>query len=181
MPEEDKKEQDAVKEAPSKEGETPKEDGDFVHLVRLAGVVVSGDLTLIKALMKIKGIGPRVAETLIKDIGMPAGTKVGNLKENEISLMEEKIEGIHKLLPSWMLNHRKEITTGKDIHFVGPELDMATRENINFEKKIRTYRGVRHQLNLPVRGQRTRSSFRKGSTVGVSHKKAAKPAKAEKK
>ena len=42
-------------------------------------------------------------------------------------------------------------------------------------KKIRCYRGVRHMQGLPVRGQRTRSSFRKsGKTVGVSREKAAR-------
>lgn len=37
---------------------------------------------------------------------------------------------------------------------------------------MRAYRGVRHQHGLPVRGQRTRGSFRKNKTVGVQKKKA---------
>ncbi|HDD46536.1 MAG TPA: 30S ribosomal protein S13, partial [Candidatus Aenigmarchaeota archaeon] len=46
----------------------------------------------------------------------------------------------------------------------------TTKLDINFMKKIKTYKGIRHALGLPVRGQRTRSSFRKGRTIGVKRK-----------
>jgi small subunit ribosomal protein S13 len=44
--------------------------------------------------------------------------------------------------------------------------------DINELKRIKCYRGIRHAAKLPVRGQRTRGSFRTGKTVGVSRKKA---------
>ncbi len=44
-------------------------------------------------------------------------------------------------------------------------------------RKIRCYKGIRHETGQPVRGQRTRSSFRTQKTVGVVKKKA-QPAKA---
>jgi small subunit ribosomal protein S13 len=44
-------------------------------------------------------------------------------------------------------------------------------------RKMRSYKGVRHQLGQPVRGQRTRSTFRTSKrAVGVMKKSAAKPA-----
>jgi small subunit ribosomal protein S13 len=94
-------------------------------------------------------------------------------------LPDEKIEEIEEVLkhphehniPSWMLNRRRDYTTGKDIHLVGADLIMILREDLNRLKKIRSYRGIRHELGLPVRGQRTKSSFRKGRTIGVSRKK----------
>jgi small subunit ribosomal protein S13 len=49
---------------------------------------------------------------------------------------------------------------------------MALREDLNRLRKTRSYRGIRHELGLPVRGQRTKSSFRTGRTIGVSRKKA---------
>jgi small subunit ribosomal protein S13 len=157
---------------------------DFTHLVRLSGVVVDGGLTTSKALMKIKGIGYRLSESILESAKIDKKTKVGELKEDQISELEKKIESIDSLVPSWMLNRKKDIATGKDIHKIGPELDMQLREDINLQKKIRSYRGVRHQLNLPVRGQRTRSTGRTGSTMGVSRKKAAttkaKPAQSKK-
>jgi small subunit ribosomal protein S13 len=151
----------------------PAEDKDFVHLVRIGGVVVEGRLTLPKAMMKIKGIGPRVAESLVKPLGYTINTKVGNLKEGQILEIEAKLENINTMLPIWMLNRRKDFITGLDFHKLGPELDMTQRDDINREKKIKTYRGIRHILGQPVRGQRTRSSFRTGGTLGVSRKKTA--------
>ena len=43
-------------------------------------------------------------------------------------------------------------------------------------KKIHSYKGIRHESGLPVRGQRTRSSFRTGGIVGVSKKKELRAA-----
>ena len=147
------------------------EGANVVQLVRLAGVVVDGRLPLPKALMKIKGIGPRIAETFILKAGYSYDTQVGTLNEADIAGIEKKLEGLNTMLPAWMLNRRKDYVTGVDFHKVGPELDMTRREDINREKKIRSYRGIRHSLDLPVRGQRTRSSFRTGTTLGVSRKK----------
>jgi small subunit ribosomal protein S13 len=146
---------------------------DVTQLVRLAGVVVNGRLPLPKALMKIKGIGPRIAETFIIKAGFSNETQVGTLKEAEIADIEKKLEDLNTMLPAWMLNRRKDYVTGVDFHKVGPELEMTRREDINRDKKIRSYRGIRHSLDLPVRGQRTRSSFRTGTTLGVSRKKTA--------
>ena len=154
------------------EGKAPAEDANFVHLVRLAGVVVPGTMTIPKALRKINGIGPRIAESILLPLGFAADMKVGNLKEPEILEIEKKLENINTLLPPWMLNRRRDFATGVDFHKLGPELDMTRREDINREKKIKTYRGMRHILGQPVRGQRTRSSFRTGTTLGVSRKKA---------
>ena len=38
-------------------------------------------------------------------------------------------------------------------------------------KKIRCYRGIRHETGQKVRGQRTRSNGRTGLTLGVSRKR----------
>ncbi|HML26809.1 MAG TPA: 30S ribosomal protein S13, partial [Methanomethylovorans sp.] len=45
------------------------------------------------------------------------------------------------------------------------------REDLNTLKKIRCYRGIRPERGLKVRGQRTKSTGRRGSTIGVSKKK----------
>ena len=52
-----------------------------------------------------------------------------------------------------------------------------TQDNdIKMLKKIKSYKGIRHSLGLPVRGQRTRSNFRKnkGKVMGVKRKEGAK-------
>ncbi len=76
-----------------------------------------------------------------------------------------------------MVNRQKDPYSGDNIHLVGPDLELMNREDINLQKKLKSYTGVRHALGLPVRGQRTRTSFRKGTTIGVSRKKAVQPAK----
>jgi len=164
-------------QAPTTTHSAQGEDKNFVHLVRLAGVVVDGNLTVPKALRKIKGVGPRVAETFVIKTGLTPTTRVGSLNEEQITDIEKKLENINTILPHWMLNRRKDVVLGVDLHKLGPDLDFQTREDINREKKIRSYRGIRHSLGLPVRGQRTRSSFREGTTLGVSRKKAVQAQK----
>jgi len=48
---------------------------------------------------------------------------------------------------------------------------MVRDDDINMMRKIRCYKGIRHETGQKVRGQRTKSTGRTGSTVGVSKKK----------
>lgn len=50
-------------------------------------------------------------------------------------------------------------------------LDTKLREDLERLKKIRAHRGVRHFWGLRVRGQHTKTTGRRGRTVGVSKKK----------
>jgi small subunit ribosomal protein S13 len=70
-----------------------------------------------------------------------------------------------------MLNRQKDLVTGEDLHLVGTDLIDSLRVDIEREKKTRSWRGIRHYLGLPVRGQRTKTSGRKGATIGVTRKK----------
>ena len=70
-----------------------------------------------------------------------------------------------------MLNRRKDITTGEDLHLLGSDLTLEIDKDIKLLKKIRSWRGVRHALGLKVRGQRTRTTGRTGRTVGVSRRR----------
>ena len=58
---------------------------------------------------------------------------------------------------------------------------MRLRDEINILKKIRSYRGIRHERGLPVRGQRTRANSRTGLTLGVSKKRALAKSSSSKK
>ncbi|MBM3309033.1 MAG: 30S ribosomal protein S13 [Candidatus Altiarchaeales archaeon] len=151
--------------------EKEKKEDKIAHRVRVAGVILDGSLEVTRALTGIKGIGIRVARSLHKALEIKKGVKLSSLNEKEIEELESMIAGLDQKLPVWMLNHRKDVVTGKNVHLLGPELDITNRSDIDRHKKIRSYRGVRHTLNLPVRGQRTRSSFRTGGTIGVVRKK----------
>ena len=54
---------------------------------------------------------------------------------------------------------------------------MQLRDDINVMKKIRSYRGIRHERGLPVRGQRTRAHGRVGLALGVSRREAREASK----
>lgn len=167
-----------AKETEKEEATKPKEKV-AKHLVRISGTVLNGDREVSMAISAIPGIGPRVSKVIAKILGFE-GRKLGNLSEEEIDKLEKTIESLDKFLPSWMLNRRNSYDKG-NAHVVGPDLEFSRREDINLQKKIKSYRGIRHILGQPVRGQRTRTSFRKGVTVGVVRKKEMKPATKEEK
>ena len=72
-----------------------------------------------------------------------------------------------------MLNRRKNYEDRKNIHVITGDLIFSNENDIKRLKKIRSYRGVRHGMGLPLRGQRTKSNFRKNkgkSSLGVKKK-----------
>ncbi|MDD5111422.1 MAG: 30S ribosomal protein S13 [Candidatus Altiarchaeota archaeon] len=168
---------DKLKKKPEKhtpsEKEKPKEEAKIANRVRVSGVILDGNLDIIRALTGIKGLGIRVTRALAKAMGFKKGTKLSSLNEKDIETLEIAITTLDQKLPGWMLNRRNDYLTGKNTHLTGPELDITNRSDIDRHKKIRSYRGIRHSLGQPVRGQRTRSSFRTGGTVGVVRKKEA--------
>jgi small subunit ribosomal protein S13 len=56
------------------------------------------------------------------------------------------------------------------------DLNMTLREDLDIMKKMRSYKGLRHERGLRVRGQKTRSTGRTGAIVGVSRKREGTPA-----
>ena len=146
-------------------------DAEFKYKVRVSGTILDGNKRVVQSLMDIHGIGPQISSALIKIIDIDKGVKLGELSDAQIEKVENAIQNLDQYLPEWMLNHRNDYSTGKNIHLVGPDLEMANREEINRQKRIKSYIGVRHSVHLPVRGQRTRTSFRRGKTVGVSRRK----------
>ena len=79
-------------------------------------------------------------------------------------------------IPHYMLNSRRNMELGKDMHYVGNDLMFTIRQDINREINNKTWRGHRHQYGQRVRGQHTRSTGRTGATVGVTKKSAQKTA-----
>lgn len=164
----------AKEEKPKKEAKKKETDDDFKYIVRIANSDIGGEKNLIYGLTSIKGIGLHMSTLIIEKTGLDGNKKVGNLSDKEIELIANTLTDITKIAPVWMLNHRKDYDTGDDIHLLGPEIDMRLRDEINIMKKIRSYRGIRHERGLPARGQRTRANSRKGLTLGVSKKREQK-------
>ncbi|MBI4896178.1 MAG: 30S ribosomal protein S13 [Candidatus Aenigmarchaeota archaeon] len=139
-------------------------------IVRILSTDIPGDLAVLRAVRKVKGVSFMFARALCQVTHLDGSEQVGLLTPQQIKSIEEAIQ--NPPVPSWLLNRRKDPTTGVSSHVVMAKLDFQLREDVNKLRKMRSYRGVRHELGLPVRGQRTRSSFRKNTTVGVSKKKA---------
>jgi small subunit ribosomal protein S13 len=150
-------------------------------IIRIAGTDLDGSLNIERALWKIKGIGNSFARAIRIAGGWPSDKKLGELSEKEIEKLKEIIKEPTKFgIKTWFLNRRKDLETGKDLHLVSSDLELAQKGDIEFLKKIKARRGIRHILGLKVRGQRTRNTGRKGPAVGVSRRKL-QPAKTSKK
>jgi small subunit ribosomal protein S13 len=145
---------------------------DFKYIVRLSNTDVDGEKNVVYGLTSIKGIGVHMATLIADETGIDRYIKMGYLTDAQIEKLQEIIDNVNKNAPGWMLNHRKDYDTGDDIHLIGSDIDMRLRDEINILKKIRSYRGIRHERGLPVRGQRTRANSRTGLTLGVSKKSA---------
>ena len=141
---------------------------EFKHIVRIAGTDVSGSKEVIAALSNIKGIGWNVAHMIVNLLDIDPRARLGYLTDEQIGSIERAIKDIKRLnVPNWMLNRVRDIETGEDLHLIGADLEFAIKRDIDREKAVQSWRGVRHMLGLKVRGQRTRTTGRKGQTVGV--------------
>jgi len=159
--------------------EKGKEEEEFKHIVRILDTDLDGKRSVVHALCGIKGIGWRVAKVIVNSTGIDPGVKMGNLSDDEIERIKGAINAAEKRLPWWMLNRRRDILTGEDKHLMGADQVLQLREDVNLLRKIRSYRGIRHERGLKVRGQRTKSTGRRGLVVGVIRKKQLAAARGE--
>jgi len=145
---------------------------EYNHQLRIAGADCRGDWLVSHALTQIKGVGYRLASQICEKADLDPDMRCGFLTDEEIQLIEDILMNCVAFdIPSWMLNRQKDLVSGEDLHIISNDLIDNLRTDIEREKKIRSYRGIRHYLGLPVRGQRTKTSGRGGATIGVSKKK----------
>jgi len=117
--------------------------------MRIGGIQIPDQERVEVGLTRIYGIGSSNVKDLVKDAKLNPDKRVKDLSREEVGQIISSLERFR--------------TEG--------DLRGEIRENIERLKAIRCYRGVRHILNLPVRGQRTRSNARtkrgKRKTVGA--------------
>ena len=150
---------------------------EFRHLVRVANTDLDGNKAILQALRKIKGISFMFANAVCHAADVDAKQKAGYVKEIDIKRIEQVLDAPSKFnIPSWFFNRRKDYESGIDKHVLSGDLKFNVENDIKIMKKIRCYRGVRHVLGLPVRGQRTKSNFRKnkGNVMGVKKRAGSK-------
>jgi len=135
-----------------------------------------GDKKVFNAIRKVKGINFAIGNAILESLSINGNTLLGELSDADIERLKEAIKSPSKLgLPDWLLNRRKDIETGSDLHLTGMDVSLSVRSDIKLMQEVRSRKGLRHGSNLKVRGQRTKAHPRKGKTVGVvTKKKAAK-------
>jgi len=123
-------------------------------MARIAGVDLPRDKRIEIALTYIYGIGLPSAKNILAATGINPDTRVKDLTEEEINKLQREIENNYK---------------------VEGDLRRAVSANIKRLMDIGCYRGLRHRLGLPVRGQRTRTNARtrKGPRRAIAGKKKA--------
>ena len=123
-------------------------------MARVAGIEISNEKRLWVSLLGVYGIGEKKAKELCKKTNIDENKFVKDLTEVELDVARKYIEENFK---------------------VEGELRQGIFRDIKRLKDIRSYRGIRHKLGLPVRGQRTRRNARtrKGKSMavgGLKHK-----------
>jgi small subunit ribosomal protein S13 len=152
---------------------TPLMQEEFKHIVRIAGVDIDGNKPLEHALQSVRGVGATLSCAMCDRIGVERTEKLGNLTDGQIEKLSDIVENAENYFPVFILNHRSEMVSGKNFHVVGNDHIATQRDDIEFMRRIRCYRGIRHERGLKVRGQRTKNNGRGGTAVGVVKTRAA--------
>jgi small subunit ribosomal protein S13 len=123
-------------------------------MARIAGVDLPKNKRGEVGLTYIYGIGRSSARKILSDCGIDPTIKVEDWNDDQIAAIRSKI--------------------GSDYKIEG-ELRSSVQMNIKRLMDIGCYRGIRHRLGLPVRGQKTKNNARtrKGKKKTVANKKKA--------
>ena len=124
-------------------------------MVRIAGADIPDNKKVAYSLRYIYGVGPRRADEIIERSGVDPDRRVRDLTEQDMALLREAIE--------------------RGGYPIEGDLRREIAMNIRRLIEIGSYRGVRHRVGLPVRGQRTRTNarIRKGPKRTVAGKRRA--------
>lgn len=123
-------------------------------MARISGVTIPTDKQVQIALTYVYGVGPKTAADILTAAKVEPTVRVKDLTDAEISRIQDFIN---------------------ENYTVEGELQRIVAGNIKRLKDINAYRGLRHKMSLPSRGQRTKTNARtrrgRKSTVGGTAKK----------
>lgn len=108
-------------------------------MARLFGVNLPQEKKVLIGLTYIYGIGISRSKEILKATGIDSDIRVKDLTEEQVSKIKNYIDKNFK---------------------VEGDLRQIVREHIRRLKDIKSWRGIRHIIGLPVRGQRTRHNAR---------------------
>jgi small subunit ribosomal protein S13 len=134
---------------------------EIKYFVRIRNTDLDGTKAVHIALTGIKGIGPHTSRTITALADVDPRAVLGKLDDGSVERLANAVDTYTEQVPDWMINR----------HLLGTDLSMTNDDDVNRMRKMRSYRGIRHETGQKVRGQRTKASGRTGTTVGVSRKK----------
>ncbi len=154
-----------------KEKQTPRENIESEEmLIRISGYDIPGSKNVYVGLTKVKGVSWGISNFTCVNLKIPRNKKISELSKEEIAKIEQFFKEAN--ITNFLKNRIFGFEDGETKHYIGSNLDIKKDFDIRRLRKIRSYKGVRHSSGLPVRGQRTRSHFRKrGKAVGVKRSK----------
>jgi len=141
-------------------------------IVRILSKDIEGGMKVYPGLTKIKGISWGLANAICKVLKIDKNRKIGSLTNEEIAKISEFVK--NPKIPAYLVNRRDDFDTGENKHLIGSDLELQTGFDIKRLKKIKSYKGYRHMAGLPLRGQRTRSNFRRNRSKSVGIKRKGK-------
>ena len=121
---------------------------------RIIGVDVPGNKRLVIALTYIYGIGRHISEEIIQKLALNSEMRAKELTEDDIARVNAVLQ---------------------NEYIVEGDLRRKVNNDIKRLISIHSYRGYRHRIGLPVRGQRTQTNARtrKGPRRSIAGKKKA--------
>ena len=153
---------------------------EYNHIVRIIGNDIPGEKKILIGLTQIRGIGYNFANAILDSLKISPNTSIGYLSDSQVQSIEKILKNPSEAnFPSWFLNRRKDVETGEDKHLITSDIAFTVRNDVEREKATNSWRGFRHMHGLKVRGQRTRTTGRKGGAVGVAKGGKILPAKGE--
>ena len=133
-------------------------------MARISGVDLPKEKRLEVALTYVKGIGPSLARKVTGEIGVDRSVRVKDLTEEQVGKIRDTIAKLG----------------------IRVEGELASEVSMNIKRliEIGSYRGLRHDRGLPVRGQKTRTNARtrrgRKSTISGTSKSSREAKKAQK-
>jgi small subunit ribosomal protein S13 len=179
MAEEKKPEQKKPEKKPEKKTEEKKKsimvsrEMPTGRIIRIWQTDVPGNKNIYCGLTRIKGVSWAISNAVCHLLKLNKNQRVETLSKEDIQKIEDTLRA-HKF-PTFMLNRRKDFNSGEDSHLLSNALELSEELDVKRLKKIRSFRGLRHALGQPTRGQSTKAHFRENRKRGVGVKNKKKP------
>merc|ERR1712093_390501 len=142
---------------------------NYQHILRVMNTNIEGHEKIMYALTAIKGVGRRYSNICVKKAEIDLSKRAGELTEDEVKKVVTILQNPRQYrVPDWFLNRQKDSRDGKYSQLLSNSVDTKLREDLERLKKIRSHRGIHHFWGVRVRGQHTKTTGRRGRTVGVA-------------